>query len=59
LNSYYGDVIDKDGLDAVSGGLNNFLASVRDTYADPDQWENFALGAITALLPLPTQVRTQ
>lgn len=58
LNSYYGDIIDKDGLDYVTGGMRNFVGAIKDTYADPEQWENFAIGAITALLPLPTQVRT-
>ena len=58
INSYYGDVIDKDGLDVGTGYINNFMKALSDTYGDAEQWENFAMGFLTALLPIPSVTKT-
>lgn len=58
LNTYYGDIVDKDGLYQTTNGFRNFLGAISDTYTSPEQWENGALGFVTALLPIPTKVMT-
>lgn len=59
LNNYYGDVISPDGLDSANGYLATFLNALGDVYSNPEDWENFALGALTALVGMPGMVSTR
>lgn len=58
LNTYYGDIIDPDGLQATSSGFYDFVKAVADTHTDPEKWESGFIGFLTAMLPLPTRVMT-
>ena len=58
LNSYYGEIIDKDGIDYVGNGMRNFVEAVIDTHTDKEKWENGAIGFLTALLPMPMKTMT-
>lgn len=54
FNTYYGQVINPDGLEAGTTYLETFVKALGDTYSSPDDWENFTLGAITAMFGFPS-----
>ena len=56
LNDYYGQVIDPEAQDFANTYLSTFIGALGDVYTDRDEWENFALGAATALLGMPGMV---
>lgn len=53
FNEYYGSALDPKALDAKKKYLANFFNATSDVYTDPEEWENFVLGAVTSLVPLP------
>lgn len=57
-NSFYGEGVDEDGLKAQTTWLGTMMSALGDVYSDADQWENFALGFLTGMLPIPSKVRT-
>lgn len=53
FNKYYGSALDPKAIDAKKNYLVNFFNATSDVYTNPEDWENFVLGAITSLVPLP------
>lgn len=53
LNDYYGNALNPDALEAVDSYFGTLLEATKDTFTNVDDWENFFLGAITSLIPLP------
>lgn len=58
FNEYYGLAVNPDGNKATSSWLGSAVEALTDTYTSADDWENFIIGALTALLPLPGKVNT-
>ena len=52
-NKYYGEVIDEQAQKDATDYISSFISALGDVYSDPEEWENFALGAVTALLGMP------
>lgn len=52
-NKYYGEVIDEQAQKDATNYISSFISALGDVYSDPEEWENFALGAVTALLGMP------
>lgn len=55
LNRLADDTISKEGLESTTSYLRDFLNASGEVHTSPDDWENFALGFLTALLPLPVR----
>lgn len=53
FNDFYGKGINPEGIKATTEWLSTMTEALTDVYADPEQWENFAMGFLTALLPIP------
>ena len=52
FNTFMGQAIDPNGLDSNLSWTKSFSEAFGKVYSDPEEWENFALGFITALLPM-------
>ena len=53
FNDFYGKGINPEGVKATTEWLSTMTEALTDVYSDPEQWENFAMGFFTALLPIP------
>ena len=53
FNEFYGSALDPKALEAKETYISTFFDAVGDTYTNPDDWENFFLGALTSLIPMP------
>lgn len=53
FNNFYGKGVNPEGLQASTNWLGTMANALGDVYADPEQWENFTMGFLTALLPIP------
>lgn len=53
FNNFYGKGINPNGFKAATDWLSTMTDALGDVYSDPEQWENFAMGFFTALLPIP------
>ena len=56
-NSFYGEGVDEDGLKSQTNWLGTMMEALGDVYGDADQWENFYLGFVTGLIPIPTRTK--
>lgn len=52
FNTFMGQAIDPNGLDSNLSWTKSFSEAFGKVYSNPEEWENFALGFITALLPM-------
>lgn len=52
FNTFMGQAIDPNGLDSNLSWTKAFSEALGKVYSDPEEWENFALGFVTALLPM-------
>ena len=59
LNQFYGEIIDQEAQDAAATYLQTFVNALGDVYSDKEEWENFALGAVTAMLGVPSMVNVR
>lgn len=59
MNEFYGYRMDKDAEEKAASTFNSFLQGVKQTYSDPEQWEQFAAGAVMSLLGIPSISRTR
>lgn len=53
FNEFYGAALDPKAIEAKENYFKTWFDTVGDTYSDPEEWENFFLGAVTSLLPMP------
>lgn len=53
FNEFYGSALDPKALEAKETYMSTFFDAVGDTYTNLDDWENFFLGALTSLIPMP------
>jgi hypothetical protein len=53
FNEFYGAALDPKAIEAKENYFKTWFDTVGDTYSNPEEWENFFLGAITSLLPMP------
>ena len=53
FNDFYGKGVNPEGVKATTDWLSTMTNALGDVYTDPEQWENFAMGFFTALLPIP------
>ena len=53
FNEFYGSALDPKAIEAKENYFKTWFDTVGDTYSDPVEWENFFLGAITSLIPMP------
>lgn len=53
FNEFYGSALDPKALEAKENYMSTFFNAIGDTYTNPDDWENFFLGALTSLIPMP------
>ena len=53
FNEFYGSALDPKAIEAKENYFKTWFDTVGDTYSDPVEWENFFLGAVTSLLPMP------
>lgn len=53
FNEFYGAALDPKAIEAKEDYFKTWFDTVGDTYSSAEEWENFFLGAITSLLPMP------
>jgi hypothetical protein len=52
FNTFAGEGTSLDGVDKTVSWVEAFFKGLGQTYSDPNEWENFALGFLTAMLPM-------
>lgn len=53
MNRFYGYKIDPEAESDAVNSVNAILEGIRDTYTDPDRWEEGLIGAMSSMLGLP------
>ena len=53
FNEFYGSALDPKAIEAKESYFKTWFDTVGDTYSSAEEWENFFLGAVTSLLPMP------
>ena len=59
INEFYGYRMDKDAEEKAASTFNSFLQGVKQTYTDPNQWEQFTAGALMSFLGVPSFSKTR
>ena len=53
FNEFYGSALDPKAIEAKENYFKTWFDTIGDTYSNAEEWENFFLGAVTSLLPMP------
>ena len=53
FNEFYGSALDPKAIEAKETYFSTLIDTIGDVYSDPNEWENFFLGAVTSLIPMP------
>ena len=53
LNDYYGDALNPEALEAMDTYFGTLMKTTAQTLGDIEEYEDFVLGALTSLLPMP------
>ena len=59
FENFYERQIDPDSEEETVSFINSLIEGVKDTYSDPQEWEQFFIGALTSVLGLPSFTRVR
>lgn len=57
-DNFYERQIDPDAEEDIVSLVNSLSEGLRDTYSDPQEWEQFFIGALTSVLGIPSFTKT-
>lgn len=57
-DNFYERQIDPDAEEDIVSLVNSLSEGLKDTYSDPQEWEQFFIGALTSVLGIPSFTRT-
>lgn len=57
-DNFYEKQIDPDAEEDIVSLVNSLSEGLKDTYSDPQEWEQFFIGALTSVLGIPSFTRT-
>ena len=52
FNTFAGEGTDLEGVDKTTSWIEAFIKGLGQTYSNADEWENFALGFFTSMIPM-------